>query len=144
MPIGVVLFFLYSVLSFALQEGGNILYRDVDEAAACCCGSPGDVGSYVAIRRLEQGASCTRRLFCQDINANRIEFVCRESIGNSLFVEQRAASRVDEDGCRLHQGEPFAIDEVARLFRQRAMKAHHIRLAEELFVAACLLYPKRS
>ena len=45
--------------------------------------------------------------------------------------DERAARRVHEEGGRLHERDPFRVDEALRLRRERAVQAHHVALAQE-------------
>jgi hypothetical protein len=56
------------------------------------------------------------------------------------LVHHFAAGSIDEDGARLHQPEPGAIDQFARFRVQRHMQRHDVRLPENVIHAFALLH----
>src|SRR6267378_977224 len=83
------------------------------------------------IVQLPQGRVRRQRLNCEDVETSTSQMAGEQSLGQSFFVHDRTASRIDEYRTALHPGECGAVDQSLRIDVQRSVDAHDVALAQE-------------
>ena len=114
------------------QERLDVVHQDLHQSLACCRTAPSNVGREVAVACCEQGIICLWRFLRKHIESGCSQLALVQGVSKCLFVNQRAASGIDQNGCGLHQLQAFGIDQPLGGGRKGAMKTDYIALAEEL------------
>ena len=81
----------------------------------------------------EEGVVLGGRFDGEDVETGSGDAVVAEGVGEGGFVDEGAASGVDEEGGGFHQGEGVGIDEVFGLFVERGVEGDDVGGGEELF-----------
>ena len=88
--------------------------------------------SDVAVTGREQWIVGTGRLLREYVYAGGIDGAVVKCVGKVLFVDERAASGIDEDGGGLHQSEPFCIYHLAGGVGEGTVQTDDVTFAEQL------------
>ena len=124
---------IYSLRSPAcVLVGLDVFEHNLHEAFARGRACPGNVRSDVAVTGREQWIVGTGRLLREYVYAGGIDGAVVKCIGKVLFVDERAASGIDEDGGGLHQSEPFCIYHLAGGVGEGTVQADDVTFAEQL------------
>ena len=78
----------------------------------------------------------------EDVQRGSGELAGSNRLGEGVLVDERAAGRVDEPGAVAHLRDRLAVDQPARLVRERRMKRHDVRSGEHLFERRRPLHPE--
>ena len=116
----------------AAQAGEAVLDRHHRHPLARRVAGAADVRQQHDVRRAEQRIARRQRLDLHHVEPSAGDPALLERMDERALVDDAAARRVDEDRRALHRSQLLRADDVARLGRQRHVKAHEIGRSQQI------------
>ena len=124
---------LHHILRIPCDEPPDVLDADRHEPLARLTGRPGDVGRDVGVGLAEERVVGAGRLVGQHVGAVGGELSALQGGGHGLFVDESAASGVDEDGTGMYHRQRTGVDHAGVAGRQRTVQRDDVGGAEQPF-----------
>ena len=116
---------------FSIQVGADIFCADIDESLSRLARCPGNVWGEITVFGGEERIVGCGWFGGDDVGSVGGELVAVEGFGHGGIIDKGTSASVDEDGRRLHGGEPFGIYEVEGVFGEGTMERDDVALLEE-------------